>query len=186
VTAVFAAGCCPPLPEPRVPSASAPRNLPAPVLGRFEKPRVDELAGPPASEVKREMLTEPPVALPGPKLDEVAVPREPIAPEPVAPPEPALPPADRLPDDVVVRLLEAGRAAFVRCFKKAIDADPTEPSFKVRVHVELDASAVITLARTDAPTPALDACLVRSIRWLKFPATGRRVAVDLPLFYRGE
>lgn len=126
----------------------------------------------------RETITEPPRALAGPKLDEVPVRREPLVPPP---PPPAV---DTLPDEVVLRLLETGRAVFVRCFKKAIAADPTELSFKVRVHVELDAAGAITAARTDTTNPTLDACLARSVRWLKFPATGRPAAADLPLFYR--
>ena len=201
VTFAVAAGCCPP-PEPQyvatckpapVPVARAqtsaqtqtqaqvparPRNLPAPVLGRFQKPdaRPDATAEPP----KREMITEPPVALPGPKVEEVPVQREPLVPsKPLAP-------ADRLPDEIVMRLLETGRAAFVRCFKKAIAADPTEVSFKVELHVELDDKAAITSSRTDSTNPTLNACLVRSAAWLKFPATGRRVVVELPLFYRAE
>ena len=178
VTLVVAVGCCPPPVVRSYARPSEPRNLPAPVVSRFEKPTPgDDTPKPP---VKREMMTEPPVALPGPKLDEVPVRREPLA-----PPAPA-PPADTLPDEIVMRLLDTGRAAFVRCFKKAIAADPTELAFKVRIHVELDENAVITATRTDAINPALNTCLVRSVRWLKFPATGRRVAVDLPLFYRGE
>jgi hypothetical protein len=187
-----AAACCPPPepvepgscsgppavvhPTPPVAHSPAPRAIPAPVLGRFQQPRPPTKVDP-----KREMITEPPVMPPGPRPDEVPARRETLAP-PAAP----LPPADRLPDDVVVRLLETGRAAFVRCFKKAIAADPTELAFKVRVHVEVDAAGAITAARTDATNPALDACLARSTGWLAFPATGKRVVVEFPLLYRGE
>ncbi len=192
----IAAGCCPPLP-PGHPSLAAPapasavvtpapharpaltsrpRSIPAPVLGRFQQrqPAVRPVDEAPV----RETITEPPHALPGPKVEEVPVTREPLV-----PPKPA-PPADLLPDEVVLRLLETGRAVFVRCFKKAIAADPTQLSFKVRLHVELDEAGTITVARSDATNPTLDACLSRSVRWLKFPATGRPAAAELPLFYR--
>ena len=95
-------------------------------------------------------------------------------------------PRDTLPDEVVMKLLEGGRAAFVRCFKKAVQADPTTLSFKVRVHVELDGDGAITTANADTSDAALAGCLVRSVAWLKFPASGRAVAVELPLFYRAQ
>ena len=178
--AIGVAACCPPLEPQYAPARPPPKRIPAPVLGRFQKPpeRAPAKADPP---VKREMITEPPLGLPGPKLDEVPVKRETLA-----PPKPAALPTARLPDEVVMRLLETGRAAFVRCFKKAIAADPTELSFKVRLRVELDDNAAITGAHTDSPNPVLDACLSRSAAWLKFPAAGKRVVVELPLFYRGE
>jgi hypothetical protein len=155
-----------------------PRAIPAPVLGRFQQPTKPPAAEPP----KREMLKEPPVMPPGPRPDEVPAPRETLAPPPPAPQEPA----ETLPDDVVVRLLETGRAVFVRCFKKAINADPTELAFKVKVHVELDGDGKITAASTDATNPTLGACLARGTGWLAFPATGKRVVVEFPLLYRGE
>ena len=105
--------------------------------------------------------------------------------ETLAPPaRPA--PHDRLPDEVVIKLLETGRAAFVRCFKKAVQNDPTTISFKVRVRVELDSDGAITTANADTTDTALAGCLVRALGWLKFPASGKSVAVELPLFFRAE
>lgn len=186
--ASVASACCPRLPGPGFPvpppppeptgasTSAGPAPAPPPIVTRYQQ--AASSTTPPAEPIDRETLKEPPVGLPGPKLDEVRVPRESLAP-PVAPA-----PADTLPDEVVVRLLETGRAAFVRCFKKAVAADPTELSFKVRLHVELDAAGAITAAHTDAGNKTLDACLTRAARWLAFPATGNRVVVDLPLFYR--
>ncbi|HEY5944606.1 MAG TPA: hypothetical protein VIV40_03905 [Kofleriaceae bacterium] len=188
--AAFAGGChrtpepvapeaCVGRPAPiQIPAAAAPAwAIPAPVLSRYQQAKT-----PPVTETSREMISEPPVMPPGPRADEVPAKRETLTP----PPEPEPPPADRLPDDVVMRLIETGRAAFVRCFKKAINADPTELSFKVKLHVELDAAGAITLASSDATNPALDGCLVRSLGWLQFPASGKRVLVEFPLLYRGE
>lgn len=146
-------------------------------MSRFERP------GPKAKvpTTDREMLKEPPlVPPPGPKTEPAPPPRERLAPR--------APTAQlaRLPDDVVMRLAETGRAAFVRCFKKAYNADPTVASFKVRVHVELDPDGAITTANADTTDQTLAGCLVRSLGWLKFPASGKPVAFDLPLFYRAE
>jgi hypothetical protein len=167
----------PPPPEPTVARATADAPTPPPPnVTRYQQAASSTTPAP--EPINREMIKEPPVGLPGPKLDEVPVPRESLAP-PVA-----QAPADTLPDEVVVRLLETGRAAFVRCFKKAVAVDPTQLSFKVRLHVELDAVGAITAASTDADSQTLDACLTRTARWLAFPATGNRVVVDLPVFYR--
>lgn len=200
--ALAMAGCCPP-PEPqyaecgcggppaaaqtiaaRTPAPAVPhhapappstRAIPAPVMSRFQQPS----GGTPRAPMKREMLTEPPVALPGPKLEET--PRR----ESLAEPKPPAP-TDTLPDEVIMKLLEHGRTAFVRCFKKAINEDPTELSFKVKVHIVLDSNGAITSATTDATNQKLDACLTRMTAWIKFPASGKPIAVELPLFYRGE
>jgi len=182
--AIAVAGCCP-LPEadeprqppkPQAPLYTIAKEIPPAVMGRFERP------GPktPVVPTNREMLKEPPLVPPaGPKAE------QPTRRETLAPPPPAAQ-LDRLPDDVVMKLAETGRAAFVRCFKKAVQADPTQFSFKVRVHVELDPDGAITTANADTTDQALAGCLVRSLGWLQFPAAGKPVAFDLPLFYRAE
>ena len=135
----------------------------------------------PAKPPEREMLKEPPLVPPSRPKTEIAAKRETLAPT-----ETPLVRAERLPDDVVMKLLETGRAAFVRCFKKAVQADPTTLSFKVRVRVELDEDGTITSSSADASDPALTGCLTRATGWIRFPASGKRVVVELPLFYRGE
>lgn len=91
-----------------------------------------------------------------------------------------------LPDEVVVHVMDAGRVAFVRCFKKAYDVDPSTTSYKVRLHVELDAGGTVTGASTDAEAPALSECLARIARVLPYPAPGKAAVVDLPLFWRPQ
>lgn len=188
---ITASGCCPPPdPEdpaevlPAAPSAPAPppptRPTPPAVLSRMQRPVMAPPQTPPKPE--REMLKEPPLVPPARPKAEVEPKRETLAPPPPPPSEPAV----RLPDDVVLKLLEGGRAAFARCFKLAVKADPTVTSFKVTVHVELDGDGAITSASADAQDQALAGCLSRATGWLKFPATGKRVVVELPLFYRGE
>lgn len=150
--------------------------MPSAVLSRFEQPPPP----PPLDPIQRDTLKEPPLVPPAEPKTETIAPREVL--------EPRVPPvqADTLPDEVVMRLIETGRAAFTRCFKKAVDADPTVVSFKVRVHVELDADGAFTSVTSDATDTALGACLTRATRWLRFPASGRPVVVDVPLFYRAE
>ena len=160
--------------------------LPAPVPSRFERPAVapPSAVTAPHPDPKPAVLAvpaPPPVVPPaGPKREIDLSHRETLAP----PPPPAV--ADRLPDDVVMRLLETGRAVFVRCFKKAVARDPLTTSFKVHVHVDLDGNGAITSAHADTADPELARCLTRAAGWLRFPASGRVFAVDLPLFYRGE
>lgn len=186
---IAATGCCPP-PDPEDPSEVLPappppaptRPTPPALLSRMQRP----VTAPPVpvKPPEREMLKEPPLVPPARPKVEVDPPRR----ETLAPPAPPVPsePAGRLPDDVVLKLLEGGRAAFARCFKLAVKADPTVTSFKVKVHVELDGEGAITSASADADDQALAGCLSRATGWLKFPATGKRVVVELPLFYRGE
>jgi hypothetical protein len=154
--------------------------MPPAIVSRFERPDVAP-AKPPAKPPDREMLKEPPLVPPSRPKTEIVNRRETLA--------PTQPPAERalrLPDDVVMSLLETGRAAFVRCFKKAVAADPTVVSFKVRVRVELDDDGAITAASADTTDQALAACLTRATGWIRFPASGKRVVVELPLFYRSE
>jgi hypothetical protein len=149
-------------------------------VGRFEPP-VPTTPKRPVKAPEREMLKEPPLVPPAQPKTEIVNRRETLAPT-----APAEQPAERLPDDVVVRLLDTGRAAFVRCFKKAAAADPSVGSFKVRIRVELDADGAITGTSADTTDSALAGCLTRATGWIRFPASGKRVVVELPLFYRGE
>lgn len=98
------------------------------------------------------------------------------------------PPIQRvlLSEELVLRVMDLGKASFLRCFRKAIDRDPTVLDFKVRLHVELDVVGNVTTASSDATDRQLADCLVRSAYRLPFPAPGKPAMVDLPLFYRGE
>ena len=140
---------------------------------------------------------------PSQQIDDVVVP--PTRPNPVKPTEPYAPKTREttsprqtlasprptvnpvsLPEAVIVRALDLGRGAFVRCFRKASFNDPSVTSYKVRIHLELDATGVATSATSDAEDSELAECLVRVGLRLPFPAPGQRAVVDLPLFYRPE
>jgi hypothetical protein len=162
-----------PVPPPPPPDPVA-RAMPAPVMSRYQQTVAPPVSAPP----KRDSITEPPPGLPLPKGDDETVVRQ-------SPAEPRPPlPSDTLPDEVILRLLENRRQLFVRCFKKAIDENPIELSFKVKLRVELDANGVVTKTSTDATSKTLDACLVRAAV-LEFPATGKPIVVEMPLIYQG-
>jgi hypothetical protein len=193
--AIAIAACCPPMRPPPVTLASAtctraPRPrlaIPRPVPSRFERPVIHAppkvTPKPPPAPVAPAIRAQPPVVPPAGPKQEIDLSRR----EPLTPPAPAPPaPTATLPDDVVLKLLESGRAVFARCFKKAVARDPLTVSFKVRVHVVLDAKGAISSAQADTPDAALSACLVRGAGWLRYPVSGRPVSVDLPLFYRAE
>lgn len=151
------------------------RLVPSVVLGQFQQ---HDTSGP-AVAPERATLTEAPLP-PVPAKTETTVPRE-VLEQPK--------PAGRramLPDEVVMHLIESGRAVFVRCFKQAYAADPTVVSFKVHVYVEVDPDGTLTSASADTAPAELAACLTRSAKWLRYPASDQPVAVDLPLVYRVE
>lgn len=90
-----------------------------------------------------------------------------------------------LPDEVIVRVMEPMRPLFVRCFKKAIEADPTVSSFKVRLRLEVDAIGYVRKASTDSDDDGLSACLSRIGRGVRFQVPDKPAIVDFPLFFRG-
>lgn len=195
--AIAIAACCPrALPHPP-PIALAPATcsrsseprvpIPAPVASRFERAVIHIAPKPPRERapkpVQPAMRAQPPIVAPAGPKQEIDLSRR----EPLTPPTPPPPtPTGTLPDEVVLKLLESGRAVFARCFKHAVTRDPLTVTFKVRVHVVLDASGTITSAKADTSDPTLASCLVRGAGWLRFPVSGRPIAVDLPLFYRAE
>lgn len=160
---------------PVKPAVIASRLVPSVIVGRFERRDVTGTVQP----LQRDTIYEAPASPLEPKT-ETEMPREVL--------EPSVPEmrTARLPDEVVMHLIESGRPAFVRCFKKAFAADATVATFKVHVFVNLDNNGAITSATTDTTDPELASCLARATRWLRFPASGAPVAVDLPLFYRVE
>jgi len=116
-------------------------------------------------------------------------PRTEHAPEriPVTPPAPA--PAARpitLPDEAILRALDPGKTAFLRCWKRALDADPLLDATKVRLHLELDASGAVTAVTHDAPSVKLGNCLAGVVRSLAFAAPGVPAVADVPLFFQPE
>jgi hypothetical protein len=162
--------------QPTRPGVIASRLIPSVTLGQF---RQHELP-PPAVAVEQLSLYEAPLPPLEPKT-EPTLPREVLA-----QPTPPVGRRARLSDESTIRLIESGRALFVRCFRQAYALDPTVSSFKIHLYVDLDPGGVVTSTTNDATTPELAACLARASKWLRFPSTEQPVAVDLPLVYRVE
>lgn len=112
-------------------------------------------------------------------------PEPPTPPAPPAPPAPAALPARpiALPDEVVLRALDVGQPAFLRCWARAQRIDAAVAT-KVRLHLEIDETGKVTSAETDSDSPTLSRCLVVVARHLAFPAAGYPAVVDLPLLFR--
>jgi hypothetical protein len=112
----------------------------------------------------------------------ITVPQSPATPSLDAPVQKPLPPRDELPavsDTIVVRALDLGRAAFLRCFSRARHADPTLQATKVNLHVYLDANGAVFGVETDVTDPAFASCLVGIARRMKFPAPGRTSVANI-------
>jgi hypothetical protein len=124
-----------------------------------------------------------PVVQPAPPKREEVAPRETLGPKHAAPSNEK---PVTLPDEVIVKALDAGQALFMRCFKKANTNDPTLTSAKVRLHIELDALGTVVAASSDAEDPDFAKCLERVAHMLPFPAPKKPAIVDLPLFFRAS
>lgn len=152
----------PPLPAPPPPPAPAPRP-PAPA--------------PP--------LVTPPAPSPPPRTPPLATaPRrdEPTARETLGPKKPP-PPRVAFSDEVVVGAMRVLQPTFTACWKRAQRNDPSLVSARVRLFLEVDAGGAVTASRTDAEDERLGACLANVSRRLAFPAPGKAVALELPLFF---
>ena len=109
------------------------------------------------------------------------------APERVAmtpPPAPAR--IAQLTDEVVIRALDSGRAAFVGCWKRALAADPLLDATKVRVKVEVDAEGKVLAVTHDTGNAKLGNCLALVARGLPFAASGTPAVAEFPLFFKPD
>lgn len=89
-----------------------------------------------------------------------------------------------LPDAVVLRALEPGRAAFLRCWTRTVSADPLIGPTKIRLQLEIDPSGAVVRASHDAPNEALGRCLTMVARGLAFAAPGAPALAEIPLFFQ--
>jgi len=92
----------------------------------------------------------------------------------------------QLPDEVVVRALDGGRAGFIGCWKRALKADPMLDATKVKLRVELDAFGSVVAVTHDAANQRLGNCLMTVARGLKFTAPQAAAVAEFPLFFQAE
>ncbi len=104
--------------------------------------------------------------------------------EPAVPGPPAPTPVRRveLPDAVVVGVMDAGRAAFQACVRRAERVDPSVATVKIKLALEIDATGTITSALADVEDPRFRSCLVHVARSLRFPAPGQPAIATLAFF----
>jgi hypothetical protein len=121
-----------------------------------------------------------------PDAPSAAAPKREVVQERVSPAEPAAPPerAVRLPDQVVVKLLDGGHSAFLACWARAQRADPTLMSAKVSVHIELDPAGHVQTIANDAELVTFHNCVSFVASHLGFPSVGKPVVVEFPLLFR--
>jgi len=123
-----------------------------------------------------EPLTE---VLPDAPREEQVPERVTLAPPPAAPARPIT-----LPDAVILRALDTGRSAFMRCWTRALAADPLLGPMKIRLQLEIDPGGAVVTATHDASSEALGRCLTMVARGLVFAAPGAPAIAEVPLFFQ--
>jgi hypothetical protein len=98
-------------------------------------------------------------------------------------PHPPPVPIVTLPEEIVLKAMSVGQTQFIRCWKRAQQADPGLDSAKVRMHLEVDATGKVISVKSDTESAVLARCLASVARQLPFPAPGRLAVVDLPLMF---
>ena len=104
----------------------------------------------------------------------------------MTPPAPAPQRMARVPEEIVLRALDTGRAGFVGCWKRALAADPMLDATKVKVRVELDAVGTVLAVTHDATNAKLGNCLTMVARSLRFTAPMDPAVAEFPLFFRPD
>lgn len=97
---------------------------------------------------------------------------EPPQTAPVPPPPPRREPHARMPDGVVLEVVDRARPALAACVKRARDRDPTLERVKLDLHFELDADGAVTDAKLALDDTRLQNCVLRVVRGMHFPAPG--------------
>jgi hypothetical protein len=115
-----------------------------------------------------------------PKTEE-ASPR--VAAVPPSPPRPPMP-MMTLREEVVIKAMDAGQPAFLRCWARAQRVEIGPIGNEVRLKIALDEQGRVTAAQSDSESQVLASCLAVVARRLPFPAPGRPAVVELPLMFR--
>jgi hypothetical protein len=104
-----------------------------------------------------------------------------VEPGPPTPPPPPLPPVRRpqLPDAVVVSAIDVARPAFAACVRRARTRDPNLGAVKIDLHIEIDATGVVTGGTLQLEDALLQRCILSVARGLQFSAPGRPAAAGI-------
>ena len=127
-----------------------------------------------------------PVPTPSPAAPPLATtPRrdEPTPRETLGPKKPPAASRFAFPEEVIMSAARVLQPTFAACWKRAQRNDPTLVTARVRIYLEVDASGAVTASRTDAEDEKLGSCLANVSRKLVFPAPGKLVALELPLYF---
>ena len=86
--------------------------------------------------------------------------------------------------DQISKVVTASAGKFRGCYDVA-RRDQPDLSGKITYHFEIDATGAVTEARARAVNPPqrLDACIVKTLKALKFPASTGKSAVDYPFAF---
>lgn len=87
------------------------------------------------------------------------------------------------PEEVVVGAVRVLQPTFNACWRRAQRNDPTLITARVQLSLEVDAAGAVTASRATAEDAKLGTCLSHVARGLSFPASGKAVAFDVPLFF---
>lgn len=99
-------------------------------------------------------------------------------------PNPTPGPMITLPEEVVIKAMDAGQPAFLRCWARAQRVEIGPLVNKIRLKIALDERGQVTAAQSDSESQVLASCLAVVARRLPFPAPGRPAVVELPLMFR--
>ena len=92
----------------------------------------------------------------------------------------------QVPDEIVLRAIDSGRAAFLGCWKRALNADPMLEATKVKIRVELDAVGTVLAVTHDATNAKLGNCLTVVARSLRYAAPMDPAVAEFPLFFQPD
>jgi hypothetical protein len=143
----------------------------------------------------------PPLPVPRPSAPPLVTPPSP-SPAPVAPPLAPAPRRDEpttretlgakkppaagkvaFADEVIVGAVRVLQPTFTACWRRAQRNDPSLTTARVRLYLEVDKSGAVAASRTDAEDEVLGTCLANVSRRLAFPAPGKPVALEIPLYF---
>ncbi len=88
----------------------------------------------------------------------------------------------QLPDPVVVAVMDASRAAFGACVRRAEREDPRVATMKIKLVIEIDDAGGVTAATAEVDNDHLRNCVARIARSLHFPAPGQPATATLAFF----